>query len=318
MLEDPYLVSLRDAIPSTIIQDVAKSTRDKYCYAFAAWSKWASSHQIKTFPASGEFVALYLMHLAKSQGGMGPLISLVSAMSWFHSKHCLPSPSNHPLVIQILASSKRSKSRPVIRKVPVLPSHIYTLFSKFFSPSMALDDLQTLTMISIGFAGFLRFNDLAQLKHDHIKFFPSSCSLFLEKRKNDQYRSGNTVWLASSGKITCPVSILRSFISRSGSTPGSPLFRKISHGHSISFRSSPITYSRARENFLEIFTRAGLGHLDIGLHSLRSGGASQASRAGVDDESIRRHGSWRSLTSHLNYIQESPSSLLHVAKSLNI
>ena len=86
----------------------------------------------------------------------------------------------------------------------------------------------------------------------------------------------------------------------------------------ITFRSSPITYSRARENFLEIFSRAGLGHLDIGLHSLRSGGASQAFRAGVDEESIRRHGSWRSLTSHLNYIQESPASLLKVPRSLNI
>jgi hypothetical protein len=61
-----------------------------------------------------------------------------------------------------------------------------------------------------------------------------------------------------------------------------------------------------------------LGFLDIGLHSLRSGGASQAAAAGVDEESIRRHGSWRSLTSHLNYIQESQSSLLKVSRSLDI
>jgi hypothetical protein len=104
----------------------------------------------------------------------------------------------------------------------------------------------------------------------------------------------------------------------SSSSHGLPLFRKISHGHSITFRHLPISYSSARENFLEIFSRAGLSHLDIGLHSLRSGGASQAASSGVDEESIRQHGSWRSLTAHLNYIQKSKKALLLVPKSLNI
>ena len=107
-------------------------------------------------------------------------------------------------------------------------------------------------------------------------------------------------------------------MSASLSSHGLHLFRKISHGHSISFRQSPISYSSAREKFLEIFSRAGLSHLDIGLHSLRSGGASQAAAAGADEESIRQHGSWRSLTAHLNYIQKPKKALLLVPKSLNI
>jgi hypothetical protein len=77
LLNDSYLVFLHDAIPCTIIQDIASYTRNKYCYAFATWSKWAASHHVYDFPASGELVALYLMHLTKSQCGMGSLISLV-------------------------------------------------------------------------------------------------------------------------------------------------------------------------------------------------------------------------------------------------
>jgi integrase len=317
-LTDPHLISLRDSIPELIIQDVAPSTRVKYQYSLRAWSEWTKEHKIQEFPASGDMVALYLMELARSPFGMGPLESFVAALNWAHKKQCLPLPSAHPLVSQILASCRRTKARPVSRKTPISPDHIDTIFSKFYFSNTPLNDLQTLTMISIGFAGFLRFSDLSQLRHEHISFFPDSCSLFLGKRKNDQYRAGNTVWLHLSGKPTCPVSILHRFMLLSSSSYGLPLFRKISHGHSITFRQFPISYSSARENFLEIFSRAGLSHLDIGLHSLRSGGASQAAAAGVDDESIRQHGSWRSLTAHLNYIQKSKQALLLVPKSLNV
>lgn len=53
-----------------------------------------------------------------------------------------------------------------------------------------------------------------------------------------------------------------------------------------------------------------------GLHSLRSGGVSDAAAAGVPDRLIRRHGGWRSETAALAYFKETLPNLMVVTKAL--
>ena len=36
---------------------------------------------------------------------------------------------------------------------------------------------------------------------------PEGMSVFLPQRKNDQFRAGNTIYIATTNKSTCPVSI---------------------------------------------------------------------------------------------------------------
>ena len=82
------------------------------------------------------------------------------------------------------------------------------LFNKFYHSS--LDDLQTLTLITLGFVGFLRWDDLIQLTTGDV-FYKDHAAVFLEKRKNDQNREGSWVYIASFGSDYCLVALVKKF-----------------------------------------------------------------------------------------------------------
>ena len=93
------------------------------------------------------------------------------------------------LVKQIISGQRILGCLPTNRKLPLLKSHLMKLFEKFYHSS--LDDIQTLTLITLGFVGFLRWDDSIQLTTSDIAFYKDHAAVFLEKRKNDQYRKGS-------------------------------------------------------------------------------------------------------------------------------
>ena len=56
----------------------------------------------------------------------------------------------------------------------------------------------------------------------------------------------------------------------------------------------------------------------IGIHSLRSEGATAAARAGVPDRLFQRHGRWRSENVKDGYVEDSLEERLRVTRSLGI
>ena len=60
------------------------------------------------------------------------------------------------------------------------------------------------------------------------------------------------------------------------------------------------------------------GDLNVGLHSLRAGGASAAANAGVNDRCWKRHGRWTSETSKDGYAADSLERRLEVSKKLGL
>jgi len=77
-----------------------------------------------------------------------------------------------------------------------------------------------------------------------------------------------------------------------------------------------MSYSRARELFREAIVRVGEDASQFGLHSLRSGGATAAAAAGVQERLIQRQGGWRSECAMKVYFQESLPNLLAVSRSV--
>ena len=60
------------------------------------------------------------------------------------------------------------------------------------------------------------------------------------------------------------------------------------------------------------------GDLNVGLHSLRAGGASAAANAGVNDRCWKRHGRWKSETSKDGYAADSLGRRLEVSKKFGL
>ena len=87
---------------------------------------------------------------------------------------------------------------------------------------------------------------------------------------------------------------------------------------SYTLRSTGISYTRTREVVLHAFSQLGYSTKLFGLHSLRSGGATAAVNAGVNDRLFKRHGRWHSDKAKDGYVKDNLEALLSVSKSLEI
>ena len=60
----------------------------------------------------------------------------------------------------------------------------------------SLADLRLLFIVLVGYAGFLRISEILAMQVKHIEFLPEGMSIYLPKRKNDQFRLGSKVFTA--------------------------------------------------------------------------------------------------------------------------
>jgi len=82
-------------------------------------------------------------------------------------------------------------------------------------------------------------------------------------------------------------------------------------------KNKQISYTRARETVVSRLKEV-TGEANIGLHSLRAGGATAAARASVNDRLWKRHGRWRSETAKDGYVEDSLEQRLSVSQALGL
>ena len=317
-MKDPELRSLANEIPSIILHDRAPRTVRKYQGSFQRWHTWAESKGLRSLPATGQEVVLYVAFLLRTARTMSTIHSAIYAIAWAHKKSGKKSPTEHTLVKQMVEASKRIVgTKQVNRKQPLEAKHIKAIITEFGDGN--LGQLQMATPITLGFSAFLRWDDLSKLERQDIAFEKDHMKIFLVKRKNDQYREGSWIFVARSGKLTCPVKLLEKFMRMGKHGQRDKLFRKISHTpNEMVLRKASLSYSRARELFKKQISAIGLRPATYGLHSLRSGGTSEAAAWGIPDRLIQRHGGWRSEKSMNMYIKETHKTLLRVSQSLGL
>ena len=139
---------------------------------------------------------------------------------------------------------------------------------------------------------------------------------FWKKRKNDQFREGSWIYIATSKGSPCPVRLTRYFFKASGHKGNDYLFRRVSHTKSgYTLRHHKLSYTRALELVRVQLKSIGLEPEEYGLHSMRSGGASLAAALGIPDRLIMRQGGWKQEESKNNYIKETRDTLLHISRA---
>ena len=84
------------------------------------------------------------------------------------------------------------------------------VFQRFdTSDSSTLKDLRLLAMCSSSYSGFLRYDELSNLKANNLTFSEDYLDIFVEKSKTDCYSNGKNVLITKSNNQYCPVSIFR-------------------------------------------------------------------------------------------------------------
>lgn len=79
-----------------------------------------------------------------------------------------------------------------------------------------------------------------------------------------------------------------------------------------------LSYTSARSNILSMLKSVAGEHVNIEIHSLRSGVAIVATSSNVDERFLKRHGRGKSDSAKNGYIVDSIDKRLLVSKSLNL
>lgn len=297
------------------------NTNAKYFAYFRKWEKFILAQGGCAIPASPIHVALYLTDLIDKHYSYSVVAASLYSIKWAHSLKNLKDPTNNAFVTNLLETSKRSQTKHVLKKQPVTPDILVSLCDKYSQSSDVLI-IRDLCMIVLGFSAFLRYDEISSIHCNDIRIENSYFSLYIRKSKTDQYRFGNEIVISKGQTSACPYTMLLRYLFVSGQSVSSSfyLFRPCFRSKGVCrliFKDKPLSYTRARE-CLVARIREVAGDLNIGLHSLRSGGATAAANAGVNDRCWKRHGRWKSETSKDGYAADSLERRLDVSKSLGI
>lgn len=95
----------------------------------------------------------------------------------------------------IVLAAKRPRTKPVAKKEPVTSEMVKQIIDNYGSPTNDLKDLRIATICALGFAGFLRYNELCNILPTHVTFRANLMSILIPHCKTDIYREGNIVYL---------------------------------------------------------------------------------------------------------------------------
>ena len=213
----------------------------------------------------------------------------------YHATSGLVSPASHPLVKAALSGLQRILAKPVVKKEPMTVDMIKIDAERTGS----LSDMRLATACVLGYAGFLRFSELVELKSADFAINKSMMTIRITRSKTDQLRQGDEVVIARANSTMCPVSMLERYMLRVGMTLGDErqLFRaiqKTKNGEKLRESGGHISYSCLRSLYMKKMSDLGFPAHEFGLHSLRAGGATAAANASVPDRIFKRHGRWKS------------------------
>jgi integrase len=224
-----------------------------------------------------------------------------------------------------LEGGKRTLSKPIIKKDPITPDILNKIIDMYGKDHSNLKNVRLCAMLLLGYAGFLRYSEIANLKMENINLFPSYIVVNIVSGKTDVYRRGNNVVIAKTNGKACPVSWLLRYISLAELRYDSEdfIFRAIRYFKSknvyklINVNRS-LSYTRARELLINCLTVLGLDSSKFCLHSLRSGDTTAAAANNISDRLIKEHGRWKTDFSKDGYIQDTISNQLSVSANLGI
>jgi integrase len=248
-------------------------------------------------PAEPETVRLYLVdHAGKLS--ISTLRRRLSAISEAHVAAQVPNPTVSPVVRFAWEGMRRSHgSAPRAKEAAV--TEVVAAMVKPLGKSLI--DVRDRAILLIGFAGAMRRSELASLEFADVTETGDGLRITVGRSKTDQEGEGAVVGITyGSNPPTCPVRAWRAWVEAAQLVDG-PAFRQLGNGRVTTKRIAGDGIARMLKRRA---TAAGLDPELFSGHSLRSGFATTAARAGVAEHKIMRQGRWTTSAAMRGYIRE--------------
>lgn len=306
------LVDLDDRIADYIRQSKADNTLRAYAAGWSAFESWCQAHAASPLPATPKTVVSFLVDEAQRLR-VSTLELRVAAIRQAHELAGFPSPTKTVEVGTVMQGIRRKHGTKPTKKQALMVGDVMAICGRLD------DDLRghrDRALLLLGFICGFRRSELVALDVADINFKPEGMVVAIDKGKTDQEGRGREVGVGhGSHELSCPVTAVRRWLSASGITEG-PLLRAIDrHGHLRGGRLSPRSVARIIKRLGQ---QVGLDPRVLAGHSLRSGFASSAAAAGIEERDIARVTGHRSLVVLRGYIQEGTMFEGNVVKRLGL
>ena len=169
----------RNSLFDVLFNSRANSTAKKYINEIKKFFVWCKSRQISIqLPFPCPVVALYLFNSDQQLRCLNSVVLVHAALKWLHSfaPDDNPNRGNHPNPLDnaccrsMIECAKRTRSLPISKKKPVDADVVKSIVDRFGAEGESLKDFCIVAVTSLVFAGFFRFNELANIQPNHIFF----------------------------------------------------------------------------------------------------------------------------------------------------
>ena len=196
-------------------------------------------------------------------------VGLQFSIKWAREMCGKLDPTDNAFVQNLVDSAKRTAKPPVKKKDPVTRYILINLCSMFLN-SKDLLIMRDLVMILLSFSGFLRFNELSQLRGNDVIVKDCYLIIKIRKSKTDQYRDGDDVLILKGVSSACPYTMFLRYVDLEDVDLSSDmfLFRPLYRSKekcSLIKKNKLISYTTAREYIVRRL-KVVSPELNLGLH----------------------------------------------------
>ena len=281
----------------------ANNTVRAYKSDFNDFGLFCAQNGFKSLPTEPKIVSLYLTHLSTRDIKMSTLKRRLVSIGVIHKLKGHYLDTKHPIIIENMMGIKRRKGSAQKGKKPLLINNLKLIINVIDEYNNEdIKKFRDRSIILIGFAGGFRRNEIVSLDYDDLDFVTEGLKINLKRSKTDQFGEGLVKGLPYFENTQyCPVISLKNWIGISKISSG-PLFRRFSKGSKLSDnRLTDQTVALLIKKYLKL---ADIDSKNYSGHSLRSGFATSAAEAGVEERNIMSMTGHKSPEMVRRYIKE--------------
>ena len=281
----------------------AKNTVRAYKSDFTDFEFFCVQNSFNVMPSDPKIVSLYLTHLSTKNVKMSTIKRRLVSIGVIHKLKGHYLDTKHPSIIENLMGIKRRKGTIQKGKKPLSISNLKLIIKVIDEqPQKEIKKLRDRSIILIGFGGGFRRNEIVSLDYDDIDFVQEGLKIHLKRSKTDQFGEGALKGVPYFDNLQyCPVLSIKKWLEISKINSG-PLFRRFLKGSILSNeRLTDQTVALLIKKYLNL---AGIENRNYSGHSLRSGFATSAAEAGVEERNIMAMTGHKSPEMVRRYIKE--------------
>jgi len=276
-LQDETLLNLKNS--------KANNTVRAYKSDFNDFGLFCAKNGLNSLPSEPKIISLYLTYLSTKNMKISTIKRRLVSLGVIHKLKGYYLDTKHPSIIENIMGIKRRKGSIQKGKKPLLINSLKKIIDVIDKENKEeIKKSRDRSIILIGFSGGFRRNEIVSLEYEDLDFVSEGLKINLKRSKTDQFGEGSVKGLPYSNRSQyCPVTSLKKWIEISNINSG-PLFRRFTKGSKLSEkRLTDQTVALLIKEYLKL---AGIDSRNYSGHSLRSGFATSAADAGVEERSI--------------------------------